>query len=150
MQSDGTTLFAGHGWRIRSIDRGARSGVTQRKVWQGFLDWLRPVEQRVSASGHALDSAEVPEIDLGAPVSTALVGGSLTGGGALAEPAWTGERAHQSFADGPAYEIDEDELLEFLAADHDPALADPAFKEELRDQLWTLVQERAGMRPKNH
>jgi hypothetical protein len=135
---------------MESLDRGARSGVTRRQFWQGFLDWLRPVEQRVSAYRHASNSAEVSEVDLGAPVSTALAGGALAGGGALTGPAWSGERAHQSFADEPAHEIDEAELLEFLAADHDPVFADPAFKEELRDQLWTLVQERAGMRPKNH
>lgn len=124
--------------------------MTRRKIWQGFLDWLRPVEQRVSASRHALNSAEVEQVNPGAPVSTALVRGTLTGGGALTGSGWTGEGALQSFADESAHEFDDDELLEFLAADRDPVSADPAFKEELREELWTLVQERAGMRPKNH
>lgn len=135
---------------MESIDRGARSGVTRRQVWQDFLDWLRPVDQRVSASRHALNSAEFSAVDQGAPVSTALAGGSLAGEGDLTGPAWTGEPTHQSPTSEAAAEFDEDELLEFLAADYDPAFADPAFKEELRDELWALVRERAGMRPKNH
>ena len=44
----------------------------------------------------------------------------------------------------------EGELREFLAADFDPIAADPGFKEHLRERLWTLVQEGATARSKDH
>jgi hypothetical protein len=132
------------------IDRGARSGVMRRQVWQDILDWLRPVDHEVSASRHALNPVEASGVDLGAPASAALSGEALAGGGALAGQAWSSERADPSFAEEAAHEIDEAELLEFLSTDHDPVPADPVFREELRDQLWALVQEGAGMRPKDH
>jgi len=43
----------------------------------------------------------------------------------------------------------ESDLLDFLAGDLDPVPADPAFREELREQCWSLVQEGAT-RPKDH
>ena len=46
-------------------------------------------------------------------------------------------------------EFAESELLDFLAGDLDPAPADPAFREELREQCWSLVQDGAT-RPKDH
>ena len=42
------------------------------------------------------------------------------------------------------------ELLEFLAADVDPIPADPAFRERLREELWSLVQESGTTHPKDH
>jgi len=66
-------------------------------------------------------------------------------GGAL-----TRDLAGTIFADEATQEIDEVELLEFLAADHDPVPVDPAFREQLRDRLWALIQEGAITRPKDH
>ncbi|MCC6640283.1 MAG: hypothetical protein IT386_03855, partial [Deltaproteobacteria bacterium] len=45
-------------------------------------------------------------------------------------------------AEGAAYTIEE--LREFLAADSAEDLADPEFKERLREKLWEMVQRRAG------
>ena len=42
------------------------------------------------------------------------------------------------------------DLLEFLAADLDPVPADPVFREELREQLWALVQDGTTARPRDH
>jgi hypothetical protein len=39
-----------------------------------------------------------------------------------------------------AAEFTTEELQEFLEADQYPVEADPAFKEELREKLWKLVQ----------
>jgi len=64
--------------------------------------------------------------------------------------ALTRELAEKMIADETMQEIDEDELAEFLAADHDPVAADPAFREQLREQLWALVQAGVTTRPKNH
>ncbi len=75
---------------------------------------------------------------------------SMLNGRSMTRQVSTGERTGWSFADDLECEIDEEELLEFLAADHDPAAADPAFREQLRDQLWALVQEGASMRRKDH
>lgn len=47
-------------------------------------------------------------------------------------------------------EVDEMELLEFLAADLDPVPADPAFKRELRERLWEMVQDGRLGRPPRH
>lgn len=42
-----------------------------------------------------------------------------------------------------AGEYSTEELQEFLEADRLPSRADPEFKEELRERLWHMVQERA-------
>ena len=34
---------------------------------------------------------------------------------------------------------EEQELLDFLAADIDPVPADPVFRERLREELWSMV-----------
>ncbi len=35
-----------------------------------------------------------------------------------------------------------EELQEFLEADRNPVPADPEFKEELREKLWRMIEER--------
>jgi len=116
--------------------------VTRRQVWRGFVDWFWPIDDKVSASGsrhdHVLSSA------------TALGGPSALSERGTTMPLLTGEMSGGSFAGEVTSEVDEAELLEFLAADHEPVSADPVFREELRDQLWALVQEGVGMRPKDH
>ncbi|MBY0398884.1 hypothetical protein K2X89_01215 [Myxococcota bacterium] len=47
-------------------------------------------------------------------------------------------------------EVDEMELLEFLAADLDPVPADPVFEQELGDQLWEMVRDGRLLRPPRH
>jgi hypothetical protein len=42
--------------------------------------------------------------------------------------------------DGSSSEFSEEELAEFLDAEWHPIEADPKFKEELREELWRLVQ----------
>jgi hypothetical protein len=122
------------------FEQGVRDGVTGRQVWQGFMDWLRPVDREASASQHALNPAGVSTDLVASWTSTdSSTGGTLSG-----------EPAREIFADETAYEIDEDELLDFLAADHDPIPADPVFREQLRDELWALVREGAITRPKDH
>jgi hypothetical protein len=49
--------------------------------------------------------------------------------------------AHDGAIDGDCTPA---ELREFLAADYVPNQADPAFKENLRKKLWTLVTNRNG------
>ncbi len=55
-----------------------------------------------------------------------------------------------TFADETIPESDEAELREFLAGDYDPVTADPAFREQLHDRLWTLIDKGAITRPKDH
>ncbi len=113
-----------------------RDSVTRRPIWQGFLDWLRPSDRAINGA-----------------VSTPTLTRSLS---APAE-SWTSsafvsavERARQEFLDEEAKEIDPDELLDFLAADHDPVSADPVFRDQLRKDLWALVEKGAFRRPQNH
>ena len=47
-------------------------------------------------------------------------------------------------------DVDELELLEFLAADLDPVPADPAFRRRLSDLLWDMVRDGRVTRPRNH
>ncbi len=47
-------------------------------------------------------------------------------------------------------DVDELELLEFLAADLDPVPADPAFRQRLSDLLWDMVRDGRVTRPRNH
>lgn len=47
-------------------------------------------------------------------------------------------------------EVDELELLEFLAADLDPVPADPRFERSLREQLWEMVTTGRLPRPSRH
>jgi hypothetical protein len=125
--------------------RGVRGGVTRRQVWQGFLDWFRPGDHAVVTSGHGVNSTGA-SIDLTAPLAqTGGLEGSAFGEGGMSD-----DLSEQSFGEEATLEIDEHELHEFLAADHDPIPADPVFREELRDQLWALVQDGAITRPKDH
>lgn len=51
--------------------------------------------------------------------------------------------------DDVSEELDELELLEFLAADLDPVPADPVFRQALGERLWEMVQK--GLpRPRSH
>ena len=43
-----------------------------------------------------------------------------------------------------------DELEEFMAADRDPIEADPRFRDELREQLWEMLQAELFARPRDH
>jgi len=47
-------------------------------------------------------------------------------------------------------DFNDDELLEFLEADADPAAADPEFRERLREQLWGMVEDGVTALPKDH
>ena len=38
------------------------------------------------------------------------------------------------------YQIDQEEFLEFCEADERPVNASPAFRERLREELWTLIR----------
>ena len=55
----------------------------------------------------------------------------------------------EAFAD-PGHDVDELELLEFLAADLDPVPADPVFRRNLSDLLWDMVRDGRVARPRNH
>lgn len=47
-------------------------------------------------------------------------------------------------------EIDDLEILEFLAADLDPVPADPAFRDQLAETLWEMVRDGRMARSRNH
>jgi len=47
-------------------------------------------------------------------------------------------------------DVEELELLEFLAADLDPVPADPAFRRRLGELLWDMVRDGRVARPRNH
>jgi len=92
----------------------------RRRGWQGFLDWFRPVER---------SAAPAP--------SVSQVHRSGDSNEAVADALF-------------AAELGDLELVDFLAGDLDPVSADPVFREELREKLWTLVQDGAVQPPKDH
>lgn len=114
----------------------------RRQVWQAIRDWFRPDHHEAVTSRYDMRSTGA-SVDLAAPfvLNRTLVADALGEGAAPVEA---------MFGDEVTPEIDEYELHEFLAADHDPAPADPAFREALRDQLWALVQDGVITGPKNH
>lgn len=57
-----------------------------------------------------------------------------------------GEARERKVIEEVAGEFSTEELQEFLEADRLPEQADPAFKEDLRERLWRMVQERARER----
>jgi hypothetical protein len=67
--------------------------------------------------------------------------------GILADPFAEAEPAVDRDSD---QEIDDLEILEFLAADLDPVPADPAFRERLAETLWELVRDGRMARSRNH
>lgn len=94
----------------------------RRRAWQGLLDWFRPDVCEESARANVTHST-------GPSTARAIEASALA---------------------GKTDEMAEGELREFLAADFDPIAADPVFKEHLRERLWTLVQEGATARSKDH
>jgi len=130
------------------VERGVRGGVTRRQGWQGFLDWFRPVDHEAVATAGAEYGVKSTRasIDLTRPLARA---GAFEAE-AFGEGGIPADLAERIFGEEATAEIDEHELHEFLAADHDPIPADPVFREELRDQLWALVRDGAITRPKDH
>ncbi len=72
-------------------------------------------------------------------------GESAAGIAAETEPGSAEVAEDIEVAEGAAYTIEE--LREFLEADSAEDLADPEFKERLRQKLWEMVQRRAGRLP---
>lgn len=71
--------------------------------------------------------------------------------GILGEPfSKVGQGAGERAGQGTAEEMDELELLEFLAADLDPVPADPTFRRQLADLLWDMVRDGRGLRNRDH
>lgn len=95
-------------------------------MWRVFLDWFKPADRE---EGH-----------LGSERSNPLQPAPATF--SSADPVLN--------FDETAEEFSEEELREFLEADHDPVSADPEFRKNLREQLWALVQEGATSLPKDH
>ncbi len=55
----------------------------------------------------------------------------------------TSNRGKQPMDEG-AMDVTQEELREFLEADHLDVRADPRFKERLRRKLWEIVRLRSG------
>lgn len=48
----------------------------------------------------------------------------------------------RALGDEIAAEFTTEELLDFLEADQRPSVADPGFKEDLREELWAMLSRR--------
>lgn len=120
--------------------------MTRKKIWLDFLGWFRPAGREVPVARHVMETAAT-STDLASPFVLGTAEAISDGAGG-ASPR---DLAVATFADETTLpEFDEVELREFMAADDDPVTADPAFREQLRDRLWTLVLKGGITRPKNH
>ena len=59
-----------------------------------------------------------------------------------AERVRRGARREREVIEELAAEFTTEELQEFLEGDRQPVKADPKFKEELREKLWRMLEER--------
>ena len=81
-------------------------------IWHGIRDWLRPVDPSTR---------------------------SRSGTGAIERPFQGSLDTTAEAIVDEADAVSEAELLEFLASDLDPVQADPVFRENLREELWSMV-----------
>jgi hypothetical protein len=73
-------------------------------------------------------------------------GGSSSGSPPAKNPATGWSRVPGDLeVSGETMAIDPEELRDFLSADGTEVNADPAFKENLRETLWKIVEERYGL-----
>jgi hypothetical protein len=113
--------------------------IVVRSVWQGLLDWWNPPGDSAGIASASSDCGI--EIERSAHSHSAHTAERTPPG--VAQKSETSKRAHLvdvSRRDTDTIDPTDEELMEFLAADHEPVEADPEFKRKLRDQLWTLVQ----------
>ena len=126
--------------------------MSRSRVWQGFLDWLRPVDRLTDSdagSDRAPDdlvcdgtSSVPPERSRIRDRHATLARIEAESGAEIipfpGQGSGTSAQAGEAVLDDPSPDA---ELMDFLAADLDPVPADPAFRERLRDELWEMIVE---------
>lgn len=105
-----------------------------RKRWQGLSGWWRAASSDTAADDRAKESTDRVR-DASAETSSYSVTQSADAENVSESPSTRSRKPEPRDFDST-----DPELLEFLAADIEPAAADPEFKRKLRDQLWTLIQ----------
>lgn len=116
--------------------------VVRGKSWRRWIDWLLPgngravearsrIERNRPLALSASSSREIAISDVDDRLQAGLVD--------LEECFFPSEE-----------EVSEAELQEFLACDLDPTEADPRFRENLREQIWTLIEEGELLRRRDH
>ena len=129
--------------------------IVVRSVWQGLLDWWNPptapsvnatVDPSLGSRGGSLGARSNASVEPDRKVEFDRAAHSQSAERSplvVSQDSETPKRAHLvdvSRRDPDQMDPTDEELMEFLAADHEPVEADPEFKRKLRDQLWTLVQ----------
>ena len=134
--------------------------MARSRVWQGFLDWLRPVA-RVTDSDVGSDCAPDDLVCEGTstvqPERSQIRDRHATLARIEAERGaeiipFPGRGSGASAQAGEAVLEDaalDAELMDFLEADLDPVPADPAFRERLRDELWEMIVEEGVGAPRD-
>ncbi len=121
--------------------------VARGRCWRGLFQWWKPSQR----SGPRDDTTTGPDETSSTDRSpgTAYGMGSFESGypGPASEALVPDARMYSWVGD---YESTEAELAEFLACDLESTEADPRFREELREQLWTLVEEGELLRRRDH
>ena len=98
----------------------------------------QPMDEKKHADGRSLRGR------LGRPVESE--DGFSSGSSTVKSPSTGWSRVPADLeVSGEAMAIDPEELRDFLSADGTDVKADPAFKENLRETLWKIVEERYGL-----
>ena len=121
--------------------------VARGRCWRGLVEWWWPSERPRSQSN-------------------AIAGDEGASSSERSSDAVHWLRSFESGCSGPASEAllpdprmyswendsesTEAELAEFLAGDLEPTEADARFREELREQLWSLVEQGELLRRRDH
>lgn len=141
--------------------------VGRGRFFQGLVDWLKPspdLQRKAERASAEVDgvrndpnrsspsaaskgaSQDWERIDLvkaeGALDAVGLNGDSEAGSDGQPEGVLVLDPLDATGqGSGDLMHVSEAELQDFLAADHEPVEADPAFKSRLRAQLWDMIQE---------
>lgn len=125
--------------------------VARGRCWRGLVEWWRP-SQRSRSRGDAT-AGDVEDDGKGSPERSSEAGlwlESFESGysGPVSEALVLDPRMASWVNDCES--STEAELAEFLACDQESTEADPRFREELREQLWSLVEEGELLRRRDH
>lgn len=118
------------------------------RCWRGLVGWWRPSQRSRSRDDDVSTGGEGTSPPERSSDAVQWLRSLESGCSEPAEEALALDPRMYSWVND--YESTEAELAEFLACDEESTEADPAFREELREQLWSLVEQGELLRRRDH
>ena len=122
--------------------------VARGRCWRGLVQWWKPSQRSRSLDDAAAGHEETSSTDRSSDSVHWLMRSFESGYSAPAAETLVPDPRMDSWVSD--CESTEAELAEFLACDLESTEADPRFREELREQLWALVEEGELLRRRDH